>query len=300
MNYLNFLLVCISILSACTQASKKEPPVVLTPVKAIAQKVVQPKTYEAFDRKTCLQAINAKRKKGEALVIHLKVPLCDNEHQGIVPVSEKLGNGFDLNNNLYWGAKYGIKNYFKRYTKWTLQEVQHKVNQDILERLVFSQELPNGVKAYLVADAYRGDKMKACLKSFLEASSGRNKEKLKILNEEIGINGLADFLIFNGHNGLMEYDLDYIENEDDKIREVAVIACASFDYFESHLKHAKAYPLLTTTNLMAPEAYVAHAVIMGWLNQLEEGPLRTEVAKAYHRYQKCGIKGAKRLFKTSW
>ncbi len=46
-------------------------------------------------------------------VIHTLVGLCDNIHQGIVPVSESLGNGQDPKSNLYWGAAYGIKTYFQ-------------------------------------------------------------------------------------------------------------------------------------------------------------------------------------------
>jgi hypothetical protein len=37
------------------------------------------------------------------------VALCDNEHQGIVPVPEALGRGDDPATNLYWGAMYGLR-----------------------------------------------------------------------------------------------------------------------------------------------------------------------------------------------
>ena len=43
---------------------------------------------------------------GQLRTIHVFVALCDNEHQGIVPVPEKIGNGKDPANNLYWGAGY--------------------------------------------------------------------------------------------------------------------------------------------------------------------------------------------------
>lgn len=45
--------------------------------------------------------------------IHVFVALCDNANQGIVPVPESLGNGQDPKSNLYWGAIYGLKSYFK-------------------------------------------------------------------------------------------------------------------------------------------------------------------------------------------
>jgi len=42
------------------------------------------------------------------LVAHVVVALCDNVHQGIVPVPRALGNGQDPSSNLYWGARYGV------------------------------------------------------------------------------------------------------------------------------------------------------------------------------------------------
>ena len=38
-------------------------------------------------------------------VVHVFVALCDNRHQGIVPVRAELGNGQDPRTNLYWGAR---------------------------------------------------------------------------------------------------------------------------------------------------------------------------------------------------
>jgi len=37
----------------------------------------------------------------EVRTIHVFVALCDNEHQGIVPVPEIFGNGDDPANNLF-------------------------------------------------------------------------------------------------------------------------------------------------------------------------------------------------------
>lgn len=50
--------------------------------------------------------------------IHVFVALADNEHQGIVPVAAKLGNGEDAEHNLYWGSAYGIKTFFSRSPDW--------------------------------------------------------------------------------------------------------------------------------------------------------------------------------------
>src|ERR1044072_7487753 len=42
-------------------------------------------------------------------LIHVYVALCDNDSQGIVPVSKRMGNGNDPENNLYWGNGYGVR-----------------------------------------------------------------------------------------------------------------------------------------------------------------------------------------------
>lgn len=49
--------------------------------------------------------------------IHVFVALCDNVNQGIIPVPTMLGNGRDPRNNLYWGAAFGVKNFFKKQSR---------------------------------------------------------------------------------------------------------------------------------------------------------------------------------------
>ena len=89
-------------------------------------------------------------------------------------------------------------------------------------------------------------------------------------NQAIEIGAAADLLLFNGHNGLMDEEVDFLQSVDGKIRDVSVIGCISYDYFEEPLKMAKGYPLLMTTNLMAPEAYVMESVIETWANLEKE------------------------------
>ncbi len=258
------------------------------------------KTYTTFERQDNVQKLKAKIDKGTPITIHLLVPLCDNKNQGIVPVSRKLGNGRDLRNNLYWGAMYGIKNYFKNKSSWTFIRSSKNIDNNILERIILYREYPNKAKTYLIADAYRGDKMKACLADFLNSVAGIVKEEIIIEEDTIKLGSHADLLVFNGHNGLMDYEMEFVETADEKVRDVAVIGCVSHKYFVDHLKHAKGYPLLMTTNLMTPEAYVANSLIDSWIMLKEENEIKEAIGKSYHKYQKCGLKGASRLFRTGW
>jgi hypothetical protein len=46
-------------------------------------------------------ALSTTLSSADPLSVHVLVALCDNEHQGIVPVPKKLGNGSDIAGNLY-------------------------------------------------------------------------------------------------------------------------------------------------------------------------------------------------------
>src|SRR5229473_8150857 len=90
-------------------------------------------------------------------LVHVFVALADNQHQGIVPVPAALGNGRDAQRNLYWGAAYGVKTYFKASKDWELVWSGRGPKDAILERCVFKSG-KNDV--YLVADAYEGSQIK--------------------------------------------------------------------------------------------------------------------------------------------
>ena len=142
--------------------------------------------------------------------------------------------------------------------------------------------------------------MKVCLIDVFESIAGSKKEIWQYDNDTIGISANADLIVFNGHNGLMDYNLDYYTSVDNQIRDVSVIGCVSHSYFKDHLLRAKGYPVLMTTNLMAPEAYVAEALIDAWVNLKPEHEIRTSAGAAYHQYQQCGLNGATNLFKVGW
>ncbi|WP_302821838.1 hypothetical protein [Fusobacterium ulcerans] len=96
--------------------------------------------------------INSQEIDKEVKTIHIFVALCDNKNQGIVKVPEKIGNGQDPENNLYWGCAYGIKTYFKRSKEWKLLKTE-KSDSVVLERVIFKHKTKN---YYIIADAYDG------------------------------------------------------------------------------------------------------------------------------------------------
>jgi len=228
--------------------------------------------------------------------IHVFVALCDNESQGIVPVPKQLGNGNDPKNNLYWGALYGTKTFLKKSKDWTLLTAIKNPGDKILERVIFQHKTK---KAYLVADAYRGNQIKNAVKDFLDAAAGNNPKMLKHEKIEIKINGGADLVVYVGHNGLMDFKMDFPkQNKQEKGKDAIVLACKSKPYFKPYFSKLGCRPVLLTTGLMAPEAYTLEAALADWLAGENSEQLKNRAAAAYNKYQKCGVKGAQRLFYT--
>jgi hypothetical protein len=229
--------------------------------------------------------------------IHVRVALCDNKYQGIVPVPAKMGNGQDPANNLYWGWGYGVKTHFKKSGEWQLVSTR-KEKYPVLERLVFRHRTEN---YYLVADAYDGQYMKDCIIDFLNGCAGKTSDTLHVGSKAIGINGNARLLSFIGHNGLMDFKLpETPANKDGKQRDCIILACASKPYFAAAIKKANASPILWTTNLMGPEAYTLHDALSVYVKKGSTILLREKAAAAYAKYTKCSLNAAKRLLVTGW
>jgi hypothetical protein len=226
--------------------------------------------------------------------IHVIVALCDNESQGIVPVPKALGNGDDPNNNLYWGALYGTKSFIKKSRDWKLLETKKKVNKRILERIIFRHTSAN---VYLVADAYRGKSIKNAVECFFNAAIGNNTEIVEYDNIKIPIGGNANMVVYIGHNGLMDFEVDPIKKKrEHRANDAIVLACKSKPYFAPFLSKIGSRSVLLTTGFMAPEAYTLEAAIAGWIVGENGQKIKERAAQAYHKYQKCGLKGARRLF----
>jgi len=243
--------------------------------------------------------------KNSVTVIQVFVALCDNVHQGIVPVSATLGNGDDAARNLYWGAAFGVKTFFTKSKDWRIVECQPGPDdgQFIIERCVFKRRDRD---AFLVADAYRGSEIRRATQNFLQAAAGQPAETITTPSIDgraysLHLGGSARLIAYTGHDGLMDFRLTSPPKKlDDEERDAIILACASKSYFAGALRLTGAKPLLWTTNLMAPEAYILAAAVDGWLKQETDEQIRSRAAKAYDQYQHCGQRSANNLFATGW
>jgi hypothetical protein len=111
----------------------------------------------------------------------------------------------------------------------------------------------------------------------------------------------ADLIAYVGHDGLMDFSLDeFPQKADDRPRDAVMLACISKSYFARPLRQAGARPLLWTTGLMAPEAYVLKAAVEGWIAGESGQQIRQRAATAYNTYQRCGARAAMNLFSSGW
>jgi len=249
--------------------------------------------------------IDADLQGGNPIVVHVVVALCDNVNQGIVKVPEGIGNGQDPKSNLYWGAMHGVRHYLPKKAGWKSFDVSPKQDERVLERVVFHGAIARGTKSasvYIVADAWDGATIRDAMTAYFTMTAGALEERITVQkdNKEVSIlaGGAAHLVVFVGHNGLMDFSLEPPATTFPNAppRAAAALSCASRPYFEDRLTSVGAHPLLLTTGLMAPEAYTLDAAIRAWAAGGDGKATVEAAAVSYNKFQKCGMKGARRLF----
>jgi hypothetical protein len=212
--------------------------------------------------------------------IGVYVALCDNEHQGIVPVPAAIGNGDDPDRNLYWGAGEGLKGWFDRSKTWkAVSKTDTPSGNDVLRVRTYRLAALNAV---LYARAYRGTSIKQCIQDFETAVQL----------------GTYDLVVYIGHNGLMDFDLPEPAKSDKQVKvpDCIVLCCRSEKYFKTRLRAAGGRPVLLTTQFMYPGSFILHAVLGDWLAGADLARLREAAGTAYARNQGLAAKAGLGVF----
>ncbi len=198
------------------------------------------------------------------------VGLCDNATQGIVKVGAKIGDGDKPDANLYWGCTDGLKSCFEASRAWKLEKSEKETGDErILERLSFRHA---SGKAVLVAEAWRGSKLKECYEAC----------------EEAMLSGENDLVAFIGHNVLMDVSIDAPVRKAAGKTDGILLCCMSERFFRK--------PVLTTTQLMYPGSFILRDALEPWLAGKGPDALRDAAGKAYARNQKIKPAAAKGVF----
>jgi hypothetical protein len=239
-------------------------------------------------------------------LIHVFVALADNEHQGIVPVPAAIGNGDDPERNLYWGAMYGLRTFFRKSRTWKEVSYKSDLNSFVLRRSIFVHTASGTI---MVADAYRGREIRQAVSDFFRAAAGGEPkiEGLAKSNRRSNLPAKVSLAVYIGHDELMEpASLLFFtakgrhQSQGPEQRDAIVLACSSKQFFSYFLKPTGARPLLWTTHLMAPEAYTLKGALDGWIVRESPEKIRARAAAAYAKYQKISLSVARKLFATGW
>lgn len=210
--------------------------------------------------------------------IRVFVGLCDNATQGIVKVGARIGDGDKPADNLYWGCSDGLKSHFKASRRWKLEKSEAATGDGrILERLTFRHVSGDAV---LVAEAWRGSRLKDCYLAF----------------EQSMLSGKSDLVAFIGHNVLMDTAIDAPPAKAKDGTDAVVLCCLSDRFFRERLEAAGVRPVLLTTQLMYPGSFILHDAIEPWLAGKDRPALREAAGLAYARNQKIRPAAAKGVF----
>jgi len=247
----------------------------------------------------------------EPEIVHVYVALCDNASQGIIPVPAKIGDGDQPDANLYWGCSEGVRSWFKASKRWKKMPAEPSTRPEVLERAVFKHADRN---LYLVAEAWRGREIKSCLQAFVNAAAGDGTESVPLKTATatsekptiLAAGGSSKLVAYIGHNGLMAFTVDWpvkpaVENVNLRTPKPAIVlCCVSQKYFGDKLTASGADPLLTTTQLMYPGAFILHDALEVWMTggnaaNIKAG-LKAAAARAYAKNQGISIKAANGVF----
>lgn len=205
------------------------------------------------------------------------VALCDNATQGIVPVPAKIGDGNKPEANLYWGCSDGFSGCFRASKAWKLLRKEVPEDKRIFERQVYLHE--SGT-IEVTAEAWRGSEIKACLTAFETAITSGNH----------------DLCAYIGHNVLMDGEVPPPEKKATKPTDAIVLCCISERYFKDRLTDIGAKPVLLTTQLMYPGAFLLRDGLPLWAKGRPESEIRQAAATAYAKNQKISTKAASGVF----
>ncbi len=296
------LFFTILIFSDCVQPQDEEVQVSLKeePIKTNHKpesRLIEEEVKIVKDRTDILKRLRDKIKNESPLLVHIFVPLCDNENQGIVPTTESLGNGMSLKSNLYWATSKGVKRFYKESPDWKIIGNKFNIDSNVLERVVFKKNYNNNAIVYLIADAYRGDRMNSCLADYFNALSGNRLDSITLEGEKYEVAAHSDLLIFNGHNGLMDDHPDILPPKTHVSKDAVSISCISAKYFKGYYEYTNSFPLVNTNHLLYPGAFISEGIINKWAELGSAQECKIAAGNSYYKYKpKSGSNGSQNLF----
>jgi hypothetical protein len=225
----------------------------------------------------------------EPLHVLVVVPLCDGEMLAC-GTAKGLGDPRSLENNLYWGAMYGVERFLPKrpgFRVVTRTDAPDAKRPGLLRETVVAYA-KTGRPVTLRMQAWDGKRIDDALTAFLDAA--RLKPKAD--------GGRYDLVVWAGHDRLMDVPAPAkASTSQSSGANVAVLACISDQYFGPVLDDIGAKQLAMTRSLMAPEAYLLEAMTITVAEHgFDRRRVRDALVAAYAKYGRISTKAAGTVF----
>jgi len=244
--------------------------------------------------------------EGRPLVVQVHAPLCDATI--IACGNARLGDGDNLETNLYWSTTPGFGKWFSRrgggWKKMIERRGEETGDGDLLALLVYRRTInasagwrkrgaPKSFEVYVVICGWRGKAIDRALAAYARELSGLDERVIELPSSAaLRAGGAAHLVAYSGHNRLMDvgaYPWPAPAPAQQPIGAIAV-ACLTADYMEQSVPAATRVPLLMTRDFLFANAAPVEAVVLSFARGDGYREMRLAAAEAYAGVQKKDVK----------
>lgn len=241
--------------------------------------------------------VAADLRAGRPLVVEVLVPLCDNRQ--ITCGGHGLGDGEDLERNLYWATTGGFRGWFgRRGSGWRRVHRDGGDGAGVLETLVWTRRFApsealrrRGVArpfdVYLVGHAFRGGAIDDAVERFVADVFGGAPRSLRLEDgTALEVGGAAQVVAWVGHNRLMDrppYDFAAARHASKGAprKGVIAIACHTADYLAEDVPSKERVPLLFTRDFLFAGSHSLDGAVQAFAAGGDLAAIRAAAAHAY-------------------
>jgi len=233
---------------------------------------------------------------GKPMVVHVHVPLCDND---IIRCGGRgLGDGDNPNRNLYWATSGGFRGWFNRRRSGWREVLVNRGSGDVLETRVWRRLVrPRGALAkvkkpfpvYVVAYAWRGTSIRKAMDTYTRHLYGGDAETITLPDGvKLAAGGASHVVAYVGHNGWMDvssYNFAEVakgaKTASKRTKGTIAVACITEDYLSPQVSSKRRVPLLMTKWLLFAGAHSFEGAVSALARGGDLATIRRAAIRAY-------------------
>jgi hypothetical protein len=240
--------------------------------------------------------------EGKPLVVQVHAPLCDAT---IIPCGNaRLGDGDNLDTNLYWSTTPGFGKWFSRRGGGWKRVMERRGaetgDDDLLALLVYRRTMtapaawrtkgaPRRFEVYVVICGWRGRAIDRALAAYARELSGGGERVIALpepATDPLRAGGAAHLVAYSGHNRLMDVGAYEWPAPGKQAIGAIAVACLTAEYMAQNVPAPTRVPLLMTRDFLFANAAPVEAVVLAFARGGGYRELRLAAAEAYAGVQK--------------